>query len=58
MNMSSLHCCLVCLGAEVSEAMERAFGVVLAGRKNEAREIRNLHLLIWSQTRRRCAIAS
>ena len=31
--MSSLHCCLVCLGAEVSEAMERAFGVVLAGRQ-------------------------
>ena len=38
--MSSLHCCLVCLGGEVSEAMERAFGVVLGGRKNEAREIR------------------
>ena len=31
--MSSLYSCLVCLGAEVSEAMERAFGVVLAGRK-------------------------
>ena len=31
--MSSLHCCRVCLGAEVSEAMEKAFAVVLAGRK-------------------------
>ena len=27
--MSSLHCCRVCLGAEVSEAMEKAFAVVL-----------------------------
>ena len=32
-NRSSLHYCLVWLGAEVSEVMERAFGVVLAGRK-------------------------
>ena len=32
-NRSSLRYCLVWLGAEVSEVMERAFGVVLAGRK-------------------------
>ena len=31
--MSSLHCCRACLGAEVSEAMEKAFAVVLVGRK-------------------------
>ena len=31
--MSFLHCCLACLGAEVSDAKERAFGVVLEGRK-------------------------